>query len=150
VRYSSSGNDDLISGTHRGLQFELLETRLEWGSGANAERVFHGLIFRFRLEAPFPGTLAAAKRGGWVERTWKEMWRTSARDELLSGNRRLDETHLFHSDNPDAARPLIAGPLTSPLIALGEWRTNDIRIALWNDTGYLMLPAEGNYFRLPP
>lgn len=150
VSFTSTENDDLISGTHEGMDFELVETKLIQGSGKNKQTVFAGVIFHFRLEEAFPGMLVAGKRDGWWQRTMREFWRTAHYDEMLSGNRQLDDSHEFRSDNFNAARPVIAGPLTSVLTWLGnEWHGGDVRIALWHRDGYLMLPSERDYFKLP-
>jgi hypothetical protein len=150
VSFTSSENDDLIRGRHEGMDFELVETKLILGSGKHKETVFSGIIFHFRLAEEFPGMLVAAKRGNWLQRTVKEFWRTASYDEMSSGNRQLDETHEFHSDNFNAARPVIAGPLTSILTWFGnEWHGGDVRIALWHNDGYLMLPSTRDYFSLP-
>ncbi|MGV3551938.1 DUF3137 domain-containing protein [Rhizobium sp.] len=150
IDFTSSENDDLIKGRHDGMDFELVETKLILGSGKNKETVFSGIIFHFRLETEFPGMLVAAKRGNWLQRAAREFWRAGSYDELSSGNRQLDETHEFRSDNFGAARPVIAGPLISVLTWLGnEWHGGDVRIALSHGDGYLMLPADRDYFRLP-
>jgi hypothetical protein len=149
VRYQDAENDDMIAGRHEGLDFALLETKLTIGS-KNKETVFQGLIFQFRLADPFPGMLVIAKRGGWWERTMRDFWRTGPNLEMSSGNRKLDESHQFYSDNKPAARPLIAGPLTSVLTWFGnEWHGGDVRIAMSGEHGYLMLPSDHNYFSLP-
>ena len=149
VRYQNAENDDMIAGRHEGLDFAMLETKLTIGS-KNKETVFQGLIFHFRLDDPFPGMLVVAKRGGWWERTMKDFWRTGPNLEMSSGNRQLDESHQFYSDNKPAARPLIAGPLTSVLTWFGnEWHGGDVRIAMSGEHGYLMLPSKHNYFSLP-
>lgn len=150
VNFTSTENDDLISGRHDGMEFQLVETQLILGSGKHKQTVFKGLIFHFKLEKEFPGMLVAAKRGSWWQRTMREMWRTAASDELASGNRQLDETHEFHSDNFGAAKPIIRGPLTSLLIWLGnEWHGGDVQIALSHENGYLMLPSKRDFFALP-
>ena len=150
ISFTSSENVDIISGTHEGMGFEMVETKLILGSGKHKETVFSGIIFRFDLEKEFPGMLVAAKRGNWLQRATREFWRTGPVDELPSGNRQLDETHEFHSDNFAAARPVIAGPLTSVLTWLGnKWGGGDVRIALSHNEGYLMLPAKRDYFSLP-
>ncbi|MDB5551870.1 MAG: hypothetical protein JWL86_1854 [Rhizobium sp.] len=150
VSFTSTENDDLISGTHDGMGFELVETKLVTGSGKSREVQFEGLIFHFKLEKEFPGLLVAAKRSSWWQRSIKEMWRTGPIDELLSGNRRLDETHDFRSNNHREARALIAGPITSVLTWLGnEWHGGEVSIALSHGDGYLMLPSKQNFFALP-
>lgn len=149
IRYGSSENDDIISGTHQGLAFDLLETTLVTGSGKRREVVFRGLIFRFNLDWEFPGLIVVAKRGNWLQRYVAEMFRTGAKP-ILSGNRRLDETHEFHSDNPKAAMPVITGPLTSALIWLGdEWRDGEVRIAIRGRECILLLPSKRDWFALP-
>lgn len=149
VRYQDAETDDLIIGRHEGMDFALLEAKLTVGS-KNKETVFRGLIFHFRLSDPFPGMLVVAKRGGWWEQTMKDFWRTGPSLELSSGNRQLDESHQFYTDNRAAARPIIAGPLTSVLTWLGnEWHGGDVRIALAGEHGYLLLPSTHNYFSLP-
>lgn len=149
VSYQDAENDDMIAGRHEGLDFAMLETKLTIGS-KNKETVFQGLIFHFRLADPFPGMLVIAKRGGWWERTMRDFWRTGPNLEMSSGNRRLDESHQFYSDNTPAARPVIAGPLTSVLTWFGnEWHGGDVRIAMSGEHGYLMLPSDHNYFSLP-
>jgi len=149
VRYQDAETDDLIIGRHEGMDFALLEAKLTVGS-KNKETVFRGLIFHFRLADPFPGMLVVAKRGGWWEQTMKDFWRTGPSLELSSGNRQLDESHQFYSDNRRAARPIIAGPMTSVLTWLGnEWHGGDVRIGLAEEHGYLMLPSSHNYFSLP-
>lgn len=149
VRYQDAETDDLIIGRHEGMDFALLEAKLTVGS-KNKETVFDGLILHFRLADPFPGMLVVAKRGGWWERTMKDFWRTGPSLEVSSGNRQLDESHQFFTDNRSAARPVIAGPLTSVLTWLGnEWHGGDVRIALSGDHGYLMLPSSHDYFCLP-
>ena len=150
VAYGEAEADDLITGRHDGMDFELLETTLTIGSGKSKTTVFRGLIFHFRLANDFPGLLVAAKRGGWWERTMKELWRTGPNLEMKSENLRLDESHQFYSDNFAAAPPVILGPLTSVLTWLGdEWHGGDVRIALSGDSGYLMLPSTHDYFSLP-
>jgi hypothetical protein len=150
VNFTSTANDDLISGTHDGMDFELVETKLIRGKGKSQEVQFEGLIFHFKLEKEFPGLLVAAKRSSGWQRTMKEMWRTGPIDELLSGNRQLDETHDFRSNNHRDARALIAGPITSVLTWLGnEWHGGEVSIALSHDDGYLMLPSKQDFFALP-
>jgi hypothetical protein len=149
VNYQDAETDDLIIGRHEGMDFALLEAKLTVGN-KNKSIVFRGLIFHFRLADPFPGTLVVAKRGGWWEQTMKELWRTGPSTEVSSGNRQLDESHQFYTDNRGAARPVIAGPLTSVLTWLGnEWHGGDVRIALSDEHGYLLLPSSHNYFSLP-
>lgn len=150
VEFTKTKNDDVISGVHDGMKFELVETQLTTGSGKSERTTFKGLIFRFRLAEAFPGLLIANKRSGWWERTMKEFWGTGPANEISSGNLRLDETHEFRTSNFSAAQPVIAGPLTSVLTWLGnEWHGGDVRIALSHDDGYLMLPTTADYFALP-
>jgi hypothetical protein len=150
VTFTATENDDLISGKHDGMDFALVETKLVVGKRKSQEVHFEGLIFHFKLEKEFPGLLVAARRSSWWQRTMKEMWRTGPIDDLLSGNRQLDETHDFRSNNHREARALIAGPITSVLTWLGNvWYGGEVSIALSHADGYLMLPSKQNFFALP-
>ena len=149
VRFSSTENDDIISGAHEGLFFELVETKLVLGSGKNREVMFQGLIFHFKLDQPFPGLLYAAKRGNWLQSWVRETFGSDA-DLMASGNWEVDETHEFHTDNHSAARPLVEGPLASALLYLKrEWPDGEVRIALRNEECFLLLPSKQDYFSLP-
>ncbi|MBL0373111.1 DUF3137 domain-containing protein [Rhizobium sp. KVB221] len=149
VRFSSTENDDVITGTHDELYFELVEAKLVLGSGKHKETVFQGLIFHFRLDTPFPGLLFAAKRGNWLQEWVRETFGSSG-DMIASGNWEVDETHEFHTDNYSVARPLVEGPLASALVYLKrEWSDGEARIALRNDECYLLLPSKQDYFALP-
>lgn len=149
VEYEDASNDDLITGRHEGMDFELLETELTVGH-KNRKTVFKGLIFHFRLDRPFPGILVAAKRGNWLDRALGGLFSSGPGREIKSGNSRLDETHQFFTDNFGAARPVIDGPLISVLTWFGnEWHGGDVRIAITDEHGYLLLPSPHNYFELP-
>jgi hypothetical protein len=150
VRYNSSENDDLVTGTHEGLDFALLETKLIVGSGKHKQTVFAGLMFHCKLDKAFPGLLVVAKRGNWLQRFTQEMFRTGASDLIASGDPALDETHEFHSDNYSVAKPLIEGPLAAAIHYLSrEWTTGEVRIALRENECFLLLPSDRNYFALP-
>lgn len=149
IRFSSSENDDVLSGTHDGLSFELVEAKLILGSGKHKQTVFSGLIFHFKLDTPFLGLLYAAKRGNWLQQWVREMF-VSSSDLVASGNWRIDETHEFHTDNYSAARPIVEGALASALIYLQrEWQEGEVRIALKGDACILLLPSKQDYFALP-
>jgi hypothetical protein len=149
VRFSSTENDDVISGTHDGLFFELVEAKLISGSGKSKETVFQGLIFHFRLDNPFPGLLYAAKRGNWLQEWVRETFGSSA-DMVASGNWEIDETQEFHTDSYRAALPVVQGPLASALLYLRrEWHEGEVRIALRGDECFLLLPSQRDYFALP-
>jgi hypothetical protein len=151
VRFTRTRCDDLIAGVHEGMEFALLETELVTGSGKSEQITFKGLIFRFDLERPFEGVLIANQRLSWWQRSMADLWSSTSLRELSSGNLRLDESHVFLSNDPAAAMPIIAGPLTSVLTWLGDtWREGDVRIALSREHGYLLLPSKRNYFAFPP
>lgn len=149
IRFSSSENDDVLSGSHDGLSFELAEAKLILGSGKHKQTVFSGLIFHFRLDTPFPGLLYAAKRGNWLQQWVQEMFGSSS-DLVASGQWQIDETHEFHTDNYAAGKPIVEGPLASALIYLQrEWHEGEVRIALKGDVCFLLLPSKQDYFALP-
>jgi hypothetical protein len=149
VRFTSSQNDDLISGMHDGLGFEMVEAKLVIGSGKNQSTVFKGLIFRFNLAQPFPGLLIAAMRGNWLQQFIRDMFGSDA-DMIASGDWEIDQSHEFHTDNYAAAQPLVEGPLAAALKYLKrEWWAGEVRIALRDSECFLLLPADRDYFALP-
>lgn len=149
VRFSSTENDDIISGTHDGLFFELVETKLVLGSGKNRTTMFQGLIFHFKLDQPFPGLIYAARRGNWLQQWVGEMFGTDV-DLVASGDHDLDATYDFHTTNYSAGRKIVEGPLAKALHYLRrEWYEGDVRIALKDDECFLLLPSKQDYFALP-
>jgi len=149
VRFTSSENDDLISGTHDGLAFDMVESKLIVGSGKNKSTVFKGLIFRFNIINEFPGVLIAARRGNWLQEFVHELF-GSHNDTIASGDWEIDQTHEIHTDNYAAAKPLVEGPLVSALQYLKrEWWAGEARIALRGGECFLLLPSDRDYFALP-
>ncbi len=149
VQFTHSENDDLVSGMHDGLGFEMLEARLTIGSGKNRTSVFKGLIFRFSLKTEFPGLLAAAKRGNRFQEWLHDLFGHHS-DTIASGDWDIDRTHEIHTDNHAAAKPLVEGPLVSALTYLRrEWWAGEARIALRGRECFLLLPSDRDYFALP-
>ena len=149
VRFSSSENDDVLSGSHGGLSFELVEAKLILGSGKHKDTVFSGLILHFKLDTPFPGLLYAAKRGNWLQQWVREMFGTDV-DLVHANDPALDGIYDFHTNHFSAARPVVQGPLAQALHYLrNEWYEGDVRIALRNDECFLLLPSKRDYFALP-
>jgi hypothetical protein len=149
VRFSGSENDDLVGGTHDGLDFEMVEAKLTVGSGKDKRTVFRGLIFHFLRDDEFPGVLVAAKRGNRFQEWLHEMF-GSHDDTIPTGDPDLDETYEIHTDNHAAAKPIIEGPLLSALNYLRrEWWTGEARIALRDKECFLLLPADRDYFHVP-
>jgi hypothetical protein len=149
VQFSHSDNDDVVSGTHDGLDFELVESRLKIGKGKNERTVFRGLILHFLRDEEFPGLLVTARRGNWLQEWVHEMF-GSHNDTIASGDPDIDRTYDIHTDNHSAARPLVEGPLVSALKYLRrEWWAGDARIALRGRECFLLLPADRDYFHVP-
>lgn len=149
VQFGSSENDDLVSGTHDGLDFEMVESRLNVGSGKNKTAVFKGLIFHFNRDDEFPGMLVAAKRGNRFQEWMHELFRTHD-DTIPTGDPNIDGTYEIHTDNHSAGRPLVEGPLLSALKYLRrEWWSGDARVALRGREVFLLLSADRDYFALP-
>ncbi|MDB5523189.1 MAG: hypothetical protein JWM58_952 [Rhizobium sp.] len=149
VRFTKSENDDVISGRHDGLDFEMVEAKLNAGSGKSKTVVFSGLIFRFNLDTEFRGTLVAAKRGNWLDQFIRDIFGMDS-DMIASGDFHLDQSHEFHTDNYSDARPLVEGPLAAAMKYLKrEWWAGEVRIALRGKECFLLLPSDRDYFALP-
>jgi hypothetical protein len=149
VQFGSSENDDLVGGTHDGLDFEMVESKLNVGSGKNKTTVFRGLIFHFTRDDEFPGLLVAAKRGNRFQEWLQDLF-SSHDDTIPTGDPDLDATYEIRTDNHSAARPLVGGPLASALKHLQrEWWAGDARIALRGREVFLLLPSDRDYFALP-
>jgi hypothetical protein len=149
VRFSHSENDDLVRGTHDGLRFEMVESRLQVGSGKDRTTVFRGLIFRFSVEHAFPGLLVAARRGNLLQEWVHDVFGGND-DTIASGDPEIDAAYAIHTDNERAARPILEGTLTAALKYLKRsWQSGDARIALRGPECFLLLPADRDYFRIP-
>lgn len=149
VRFSHSENDDLISGTHDGLSFEMVESRLQVGSGKDRTTVFRGLIFRFPVEPEFPGLLVAARRGNLVQE-WVHDTFGGNEDTIASDDAEIDAAYAIHTDNERAARAIVEGTLIAALKYLKRnWQSGDARIALRGRECFLLLPADRDYFHVP-
>jgi hypothetical protein len=141
--------DDIVSGKYDGFPFELYETRLSTG-GKSDQTIFKGVVTAFETVAPFPGMVVAAKRTGAVSNFFRNMFGSSGLETVESGIAELDQTYEFHTDNIDAARPLVAGRLAKALQWLAEtWPGEPPRVALNGSDGFLLLPLAKNFFELP-
>lgn len=142
--------DDVISGRYEDFSFELYEASLSQKAGKSTHTVFKGIILAFETETAFPGMLVATKRSGSVARFFRDMFGSGGLEELQSGIPHLDEQYEFRSDNPSAARPLVAGRLARALDWLREsWPHDPARVALQGHDGFLLLPHSKNFFELP-
>ena len=142
--------DDVIAGKYEDFPFELYEAHLVQGSGKSSQTVFRGVVVVFETIAPFPGLLVASRRAGQVSKFFRDMFGTGGLQQVESGVAGLDELYEFRTDNPGAARPLVAGRLAKALQWLGEsWPGEPARVALEGRDGFLLLPGGKNFFELP-
>ena len=143
-------HDDLISGRHEGMDFELGEVIFWIKSGKNSEaRVFEGVIFYCRAKTPFPGLLIASQKTSWYQRFGRGGRSERLRDVACS-NKRIDETYEFRSDHSEQATRLIDGPLSTIILWLSDnWPDGVARISLEGDHIILLVPTEKNHFELP-
>jgi hypothetical protein len=149
IEYSNSENDDLVGGSHDGLDFELAESRLTVGAGRHKSTVFRGLIFRFTRDEEFPGLLVAAKRGNRFKEWLSDLF-GGHNDTIPTGDPEIDAVYEIHTNKHSAARPIVEGPLVPALKQLRrEWWAGDARIALRGREVFLLLPSERDYFALP-
>jgi hypothetical protein len=142
--------DDIVSGKYEGFPFELYEAKLSQKAGKSESTVFRGVITSFQPQSSFPGLLIAAKRAGTVGKFFRDMFGNGGLEPVESGMVWLDEAYEFRSDNPSAARPLVAGRLAKVLQYLNEtWPGEPPRVALWGPDGFLLLPLTKDFFELP-
>lgn len=151
VQHSRIAHDDLISGHHEGMDFELGEVVFWIKSGKNSEKkTFEGAIFHCRAIIDFAGVLIVSKRSSWGE--WFNIGNraTGPLIEVPCANKQIAETYEFHSDNPVAAAALVNGPMTSVILWLAEhWPDGVARIALSGQHIFILVPSKTNHFELP-
>jgi hypothetical protein len=142
--------DDVVSGKYADFPFELYEAELSYKAGKSRQTVFKGVVTAFETPMPFPGLLVAAKRAGTVSKFFRDLFGTGGLETINCGIAGLDEAYEFHTDNPDAARPLVSGKLAKALQWLNDtWPGEPARVALSGRDGFLLLPLTKNFFELP-
>lgn len=149
--FNREAYDDVISGKHDGLWFELAEATLSQKAGKSTQTLFKGVIFIFPLEKAYPGTLIAIRRSNVMMKWLTETFSSSPLRHVEGADRALEEDYDFRTDNDQAARGLIAGSMGKVLhFLMDNWsRDNPPRLALRGSQGFLLLPQERNYFELP-
>ncbi|MER9341841.1 hypothetical protein NKI41_13720 [Mesorhizobium sp. M0601] len=147
--FNRSYFEDVVSGRYEGVAFELYEVTLLERNGKTTSQAFKGVIIAFDTIAPFPGILVAARRANMVVGFFRGMF-GSKTEQLSCGLPELDAAYEFHTDNIEAARPLVTGRLAQALEWLGEtWPKEPARVALNGSDGFLLLPQTKNFFELP-
>ncbi|MCC2689787.1 MAG: hypothetical protein K0S21_2590 [Rhizobiaceae bacterium] len=147
--FSRQTFDDVITGRYEGFRFELYEADLRKGSGKSETVLFKGVIVAFETMAAFPGLLVAVRKAGAIAQFFRGLLGTKVA-ELQSGQETVDGAYEFHTDNPDAARPLVTGRLPRALLWLAEtWPEERARVALKGSDGFLLLPLRKNFFEIP-
>lgn len=142
--------DDVVLGRHGDAWFEVFECNLTESHGKSRTTLFKGVVLAFRLDAPFPGKLIAARRIGAVARWTRNLFGSGGLVEVTSGDGGLDHEYEFRSDNPGVAAELLKGNLHKALSWVRDtWPGEPARVALSESDGFLLLPANGNFFELP-
>lgn len=147
--FSRESFDDVVTGKYQGSPFELYEAVLSNRAGTPDQTVFRGVILAMGAETAFPGLLVATRRSKAVQSFFRDMFGSSALEELTSGVPELDDIYEFRTDNAAAARPLVAGRLAQALQWLGEaWPDEPARVALHGGDAFLLIPHAKNFFEL--
>jgi hypothetical protein len=147
--FNQSSYDDEISGVWQSVPFELYEAVFSQKTGKTTSTIFRGVVVALETETAFPGVLIATRKANKVTSFFHGIFGTQL-EELESGVPVLDAAYDFRTDNPDAARPLVAGRLAQALQWLGEtWPDEPARIALKDRDAFLLLPQSKNFFELP-
>jgi hypothetical protein len=106
-------------------------------------------VSAFEILVPFPGLLVAIKRAGMQSRVVSGKFGL-AMEAVTSGVASLDEQYTFRTDNPEAARTLVAGRLAEALQAVSTaWPGEPARIVLKGSDGFVLLPLKRNLFEVP-
>ncbi len=150
LRRNHSSHRDQISGRLDGFAFTLGETEFSVGHGGKREITFIGIAIAFVQEAGFPGTLLAAKRPGRLARAIRGLFEDGRLGAMKSGDDRIDASHEFRTDNPEAALPRVAAMAGALDRLAGLWPDGVIRIALRHKDGFLLVPTGKDFFELPP
>ncbi len=151
--YTSKSFDDGLSGRFDGSDFELCEAELVFQTSNSPDKVaFRGVILSLILSRPFAGRLFGTSRIGGVAKWVRDTFQANGLVEIASGNKVLDDAYEFRTSNPDAAGPLLTGPLQRAFeFALENWGGKAIRLGLVDDRCFLLLPTEQgrDLFELP-
>ncbi|MFN7010914.1 MAG: hypothetical protein ACK4PN_12870 [Allorhizobium sp.] len=150
LRRTHSRHRDQLSGRLDGFAFTLSETELSVGQGGKREITFIGIAIAFVQETGFPGTLLAAKRPGRLARAIRGLLEDGRLGAVKSGDDRIDASHEFRTDNPEAALPRVAAMAGALDRLSGLWPDGVIRIALRHKDGFLLVPTGRDFFELPP
>lgn len=142
--------DDCISGKHEGMGFEAFEATYSYKAGKNTSTVFRGVVLAFQLEQQFPGVVVATKQVGSVTRFMRDLFGRGGLDPVTTGDPMIDETYEFRSDNASAARQLINPRFIEALDDLRElWPEAPSRVAIFEASGFVLMPTTKNFFELP-
>lgn len=144
--FDSKQFDDLVTGAYRGFDFELFEATLSNGGSVT----FSGAGLAFEAENPFPGILIAGLQTPKAKGLFGSWFGGRSLEQVPSGVDALDANYVFLSDNPEAARQLLAGSLASALQWLGEmWPDGRALVGLKGSDAFVLLPSARNLFELP-
>ena len=118
-RFDDVHADDEIFGTHRGLPLNIVELRLECGSGKNRRTVFDGLLVTIDLPRDTHAITAvvsdAGDFGNFAERMSK-----SGRQRVRLEDPVFEKAYEVYGTDQVAARALLHPAFMEKLLALGE------------------------------
>ncbi|MGE6784629.1 hypothetical protein ACQKGL_19130 [Ensifer adhaerens] len=171
VAFDVADYEDLIDGTVDGVSFSLCEARLGIQKSSKRSSVvnqFRGLVLKVKLDTPFPGWLVARKKrfGGLLDAIDKGFSTADSRDlvalsandardlwqaqgAILSGQRDLDHSHEFVTDNLAAAAGVIDEVARTIAFLSSSFDDDIVRLALSGDSCIVMLPSRHDFFELP-
>lgn len=145
----SAGFGDVVRGRYDWMRFELFELHLIGGGKGEAKRIFDGVVVGFDIPGEFEGLLLVTPRIGVFSRFFRDVFKGKL-PTLECGTSTLDAAFEIRSDNPDAARPLVSGPLGSALASVVKtWHGGPPRLALRSKVGFLLMPTRKDFFELP-
>lgn len=140
---------DVISGRHENVDLEIFEGTYKLKSGKTDALAFKGLVLAFKLDKPFPGLLIAVRRTGEVTRWFRDLFGGQL-ETYDFADPSVGEAFEVRSSNHEATRQLIDGPLAKALAFLRDtWPDGQPRLALNEDSGFVLLPTHKDFFELP-
>ena len=125
--FNRSSLEDLFAGSYRDTAFRMVEAKLKRrrrrGRGGSSSRtVFKGLLFDIAVPAPFScRILLTGDKGGLVNRI-EGFFRDKfgGREPVVFDHPAFEERYQVFSDDPAAARALMAPALLDSLVALAQ------------------------------
>lgn len=140
---------DVIAGSFDGVPLEIFEATYRFKANKSESISFKGVVLAFRLHRPFPGVLVAVRKTGDVSRWFRDLFGNDL-ETIDFINPAIGEAFEVRASNGDAARRLVDGALAKTLGFLRDtWPDGQPRLALNEDSGFVLLPTLKDFFELP-